>query len=65
MGQLTIYRYVSQKPSLYAYADVYSWWSKIWSCFYQHPYFVCASSECSGESLKNEQSNLSCGAFDK
>ena len=49
MGQLTIFRYVSQKPSLYAYADVSSWWSKSWPCLYLHPYFVCASS---GEALK-------------
>ena len=36
MGQLTTFRYVSQKPSLYAYAGVSSWWSKIWSCLYLH-----------------------------
>ena len=52
MGQLTIFRYVSQKPSLYAYADVSSWWSKSWYCLYLHPYFVCASSASSGETLK-------------
>ena len=52
MGQLTIFLYVSQKPSLYAYADVCSWWSKSWSCLYLHPYFVYASSESSGETLK-------------
>ena len=55
MGQLTIFRYVSQKPSLYAYDDVSSWWSKSWSRLYLHPYFVCASSESSGETLKNAQ----------
>ena len=52
MGQLTIFRYVTQKPSLYAYADVSSWWSKSLSRLYLHPYFVCASSESSGEILK-------------
>ena len=52
MGQLTIFQYVSQKPSLYAYADVSSWWSKSWSRLYLHPYFVIASSESSGEILK-------------
>ena len=29
-----------------------SWWSKMWSCLYLHPYFACASSESSGETLK-------------
>ena len=52
MGRLTIFRNVSQKPSLYAYADVSSWWSKSWYCLYLHPYFVCASS---GETFKNAQ----------
>ena len=54
MGQLTIFWYVSQKPSLYAYADVSRWWSKSWSRLYLHPYiyFVYASSESSGEILK-------------
>ena len=52
MDQLTIFRYVSQKPSLYAYADVSSWWSINWSSLYLHPYFVCANSESSGETLK-------------
>ena len=29
-----------------------SWWAKIWYCLYLHPYFACASSESSGETLK-------------
>ena len=44
-----------RKPSLYAYADVSSWWSKSWSRLYLHPYFVCASSESFGEILKIAQ----------
>ena len=49
MGKLTIFRYVSQKPFLHADADVSSWWSKIRSCLYLHPYFECVRSEISDE----------------
>ena len=58
MGQLTKFRYVSQKPSLYAYADVSSWWYKSWSRPYLHPYFVCASSESSGEIFKKMRRHI-------
>ena len=30
----------------------FCWWSKMLSCLYLHPYFACASSESSGETLK-------------